>query len=184
MELPLDISAAELTEIQSSEQLRSLTHESGWSKADSLHRVTWLRLRTQYLRICEDILEISLGNPLEYEDLMQRANVISQRIDAWSENTPAKVRDHIDLALGFLREPSVSAPLDPETRSNLLNAVAMHLRGAQARYFLQRTIYSQTLIMSEEIISTARKILDFTLQIEKIRSLFQDWPSDVAAMVS
>jgi hypothetical protein len=38
--------------------------------------------------------------------------------------------------------------------------------------------------MSEEIISTARKILDFTLQIEKIRSLFQDWPSDVAAMVS
>jgi hypothetical protein len=183
MDLPLEISANEFTTIQNSDQLRQMVDESGWSRSDSLHRVTWLRLRTEYLKICGDVLEISLGNPLEFNELAARANAINHRIHLWGESFPAKVRAHVDMALGSLRTPSTLALSDPEIRSNFINAIAVHIRKPQARYFLLRTVYSQTLIMSEEIISTAKEILDFTLELEKTKSLFQDWPSDIAAMV-
>jgi hypothetical protein len=183
MDLPLDISANQFATIQNDDQLRQTVDEWGWSRSDSLHRVAWLRLRTQYLRICEDVLEISLGSPIEFNELEARAKAIEQRIQLWGESFPAKVCAHVDMALDFLRTPSALAPSDPEIRSNFINAVIIHMRKPQARFFLLRTVYSQTLIISDEIIRTAREILDFTLNLEKMKSLFQDWPSDIAAMV-
>jgi hypothetical protein len=179
-ELPLELSVGELLSGQQPGPLLSLVDESGWDKRDTVNWVTWLRLRAQYCAIREDILEISLGNTMTTDDLQWRTEVIHQKIRQFSDRLPGKIQRRVDHALECLSKQSLTT----RGGSGLLSALAVHLGMLQTRYLLHRALFTQTLALPDEIIDTAREILNLVLQVVAAQELFHDWPGDIASLVS
>jgi hypothetical protein len=146
--------------------------------------VTILRLRAQYGAIREDILEISLGNTLNADELQRRSESIHHKIQQFSERLPGKIQRQIDHALKCLSKQSFTIPKDENLRRSLLSALAVHMGLVQTRYLLQRAIFAQTLALPNEIIDSAREILNLMLRSIEIQGMFDDWPSDIASIVS
>ena len=158
-ELPLDISMEDLfTGAKDLEDNLASLDAHGWSTKGTAFRETWLRIRVQYCRIREDILDIALGND-EGSDISTSVEKIRRDIRRLPESFPSWISIAMQDVVDRLKQHKPLASSDVHSRSNAISLLSIHLGLSQTEFLLERALINRNLSGRKELIPVVGKIL-------------------------
>lgn len=184
LEPPLDISVEDL--LMEGEELQNVetsVNADGWNTKGTANRVTWLRIRQQYCRLRESILEIALGTD-DGSQVLSRTERIRQDLRDIPDSYPPWVNAGLERVLRRLNERKLLACVDSCGRSNELSLLSVHLGLLQTEFLLERALITRGFQERKMLVSVSQKILDLILSVISVKDMFQDFPGDVASLVS
>lgn len=183
-ELPLDIPMEYFfTEGKDLEESFALLDARGWCSRDTPFRETWLRIRVQYCRIREAVLDIALCND-ENSDISTAVENIRHDIRHLPESFPSWLPIATQGVVDRLEQHKPLASSDMHSRSHAISLLSVHLGLLQTEFLLERALINRNLKECQGLIPIAGQILGVVVATVFARDVLKDFPSDAASLVS
>ncbi|KAF2104073.1 hypothetical protein NA57DRAFT_28355, partial [Rhizodiscina lignyota] len=172
IQMPLDLSEKQLySEGAELEAAIASLDESGWNRSGEIRRTTWARVWFINSLVREEILDMSLS--LTIDDILPRAEAISQRAKAHYESFPETLKQTVENT-ERLRRP----PLEQ------LCVLFTRLQHMTNDLLLQRVLIRRAGADTNRLIEIARNIFQEVVNAAVRRDLMRDFQVDYADLLA
>ncbi|KAL1632681.1 hypothetical protein SLS56_003378 [Neofusicoccum ribis] len=163
VQLPLDLTDRQLLSHGSELEAALATLDSeGWSKGTRVQRRTWSRAWVQYCTIREDILELSIGAPVE--NMIERAREIQHRAEQTWDSLPEYLRQDPEDIWHHQRPPI-----------ECLYLVFIHIEHLYNEFLLQRALIKRAGADTRELLQVAVKLLAAIIMVAGKREVLREF---------
>nr|POF19908.1 hypothetical protein CFP56_52157 [Quercus suber] len=182
IDLPLDFPTKDLMlEGEALQNVTSALDGDGWNTNRKAHSMTWQRLRVQYCRVRETILEIALGTDdcnhisAEVEQIRQDARRLPEMMPRWLQNA-------FEDVIQRLKKRGLFGCDSVREQSTEISLISIHLGFLQTEFLLERALINRGLKERKELLPIVRTILDVVVLAVSIKDRFQDCPGEIASV--
>lgn len=184
--LPLDLSDRQLCSPNPELSLTQLD-DNGWNTSGSLHRMTWLRVMFQHMRVLEDVLEVALcPAPQPEAEIRMQVEQIRGKLGALNASLPDFMR----------RAPEAMLACEITRSLDGLFLLCVHCSITNMEFLLERALVNRlrgsltssggasSMHDSRPLLLVSRKMLKLVLLAQAKRELFRDYQSDHTFLLS